>query len=356
VIKKKEYILFAASLAAIAAFAVFLSRSDTVARIFFFDTFQLTNNTFSTDKPSYTPGDTVTLRLKFELKSQKKAEIRYFAALERTLSLNFYFPLYGKASERTDDGIIETELRPREEGEIKSIKLDESKRTETLALTGSLSETKESFVFEFPGINRRFSVSRSAYAKHGTLRVSGYLMPVIPGIGDSLEDYIQAVPVQIDTVHPGQNEKMVRSCRDFVHDFYRWYVALAQKNSSEPAAVIAIRQKPSFFGEALKKALFEDHNAQKKADEIVGIDFDPFLNSQDPANRSDITNVVFKDGKCYAEIKSPGSRSYTYDVRPELKLANGNWRFTNFHYNTDVAELRDILSLLKILKDRRVGQ
>lgn len=347
--------MFAASLAAIAVFAVYVSRSDTFARIFFSDTFQLTENTFSADKTSYAPGDTVTLRLKFELKSTKEAEIRYYTALEHTLSLSFYFPLSGKASTRTDEGIIETELPTRDAGEIKSIKLNEGRRIETMALTGSLFETKDSFIFEFPDLNRRFSVSKAAYNKFGSLRVSGYLMPVIPGIGDSLEDYIQGVPLQIDTAPPGQKEKTVRSCRDFVQEFYGWYIPLAQKNSPEPTAILAIRQRPSSFGETLKKALNDDHNAQKKAGEIVGIDFDPFLASQDPALKYDIRKMVIQDGKCYAEIKSPDSKSYTYDVRPELKLINAQWRFTNFHYNTDILDRRDILSILKSLKDQRGG-
>jgi hypothetical protein len=55
------------------------------------------------------------------------------------------------------------------------------------------------------------------------------------------------------------------------------------KDGTDTAWNLAIKTKSSVFSPQLALALKEDSAAQAKAEgEIVGLDFDPFLNSQDP--------------------------------------------------------------------------
>src|SRR5215212_4808372 len=86
------------------------------------------------------------------------------------------------------------------------------------------------------------------------------------------------------------------SPRQFVQDFYSWYVPIAMKDHKVPAFVVAIKEKPSLFSPQLLKALQNDADAQAKASgEIVGIDWDPFLNTQDPSRQFEIVQIMHKE-------------------------------------------------------------
>lgn len=197
--KKKEYLLFVILLAVLVAFVFVISRNETARyithRLFSKkDSFQHTINTISLDKTSYAPEDEILLRLNFEVKSEKQTEVRYFETLKHTFTVSLLFRSASRASYK---GIAEAKLPKREPGSIGSVMLDGANRTAALLIKGTLSENKDSYVIEFPGLNSRFSVAKPTYAEYGQLWLSGYLMPVNPGIGDALEDYVQAVPLLI---------------------------------------------------------------------------------------------------------------------------------------------------------------
>jgi len=204
VFKKKDLLLFVASLCILAAFVFALSRNDTVRyithRLFSkMDTFSLTINTVSLDKTSYAPGDEIFLRLNFEAKSEDPVDLRYFENLENTFTVALYFR---PASYSSRTGISEAKLPKRESGRIESITLGGSKRAAEIIVKGKLSENKDSYIVDFPDLNCRFSVLKTAYAEYGQLWLGMYLMPVNPGIGDALEDYMEAVPLQIVSPKP----------------------------------------------------------------------------------------------------------------------------------------------------------
>lgn len=143
------------------------------------------------------------------------------------------------------------------------------------------------------------------------------------------------------------------SCREFTDAFLAWYVPLALRDSKEPASILAIRQRPSIFSDKIRESLAEDRKAQEQSkDGIVGIDFDPFLASQDPAEKYSTLKVTVDEGKCLADIKAADAVDRYWDVRTEAKRTGGAWRFTNFHYNTDVLP-NDLLSILRDLKRGR---
>src|SRR5580700_8796469 len=99
-----------------------------------------------------------------------------------------------------------------------------------------------------------------------------------------------------------------RSCKAFVQGFYDWYVpkAAAERapdDSAQNTWELALKQKRSAFTPELYRALKEDADAQDKVEEYsVGIDFDPFLYSQNPEEHFVIENVTVTGQKCRVEV------------------------------------------------------
>jgi hypothetical protein len=161
------------------------------------------------------------------------------------------------------------------------------------------------------------------------------------------------------TTHPDRRQ---RSCRTFVQEFYDWYVPKASadrppgdttKNSWE----VALKNRRSAFTPELYRALREDADAQDKVEEYsVGIDFDPFLYTQNPEDHYVIEHVTVSGQKCRVEVH--GVKSGTSNEVPtpvaELTLSNGQWRFANFRYGkNELSDDEDLLSTLKSLKRDR---
>ncbi len=145
---------------------------------------------------------------------------------------------------------------------------------------------------------------------------------------------------------------MAGSCRLFTQHFYDWYAPLTQKNLSRPAWNLALQRKANTFSPELFRALKQDSDAQARATEIVGLDYDPFLNSQDPADHYQARQVTWKDGRCSVELwrASPtdtAAKSGKPDVVAELDQQNQGWRFLNFYYPSEKTNLLKQLQQLK---------
>jgi hypothetical protein len=149
-----------------------------------------------------------------------------------------------------------------------------------------------------------------------------------------------------------------KSCRDFVQGFYDWYVPMALKHGRVRPADRALKYKGSAFSPELAQALREDSEAQAKVKgELVGLDFDPFLNSQDPSERYVVGNITPKHDRYWVEIYSltSGKKSAKPDVAPELMFKDGRWIFVNFHYGeSEHSEDENLVSTLKILRGWRI--
>jgi len=150
----------------------------------------------------------------------------------------------------------------------------------------------------------------------------------------------------------------VESCRKFVESFYAWYVPRVQKTPDLP--ILALKQKPEAFAPALRSALQADFEASAKVkDDIVGIDYDPFLGSQDLAERYDLRNVAIKNDSCFAEIwgkwpANPGDRQQPRpDAIAELKLDGETWQFVNFSYPYDDMDLMGNLAELRKEREKK---
>jgi hypothetical protein len=161
---------------------------------------------------------------------------------------------------------------------------------------------------------------------------------------------------------PQDSEK---SCLHFAQAFYDWYVAEVFKDfrTSDGKAPwhAALKYKGNPFSPELTRALVES-DAEAKTDGDPVLDFDPILNSQDPAERYLVRTVTRKNGHYWAEVYGVWSRPAPEDEkRPqaiaEMIFKDGRWQFVNFHYpngtNPDNESLLSILRYRKKTGDRR---
>jgi hypothetical protein len=135
----------------------------------------------------------------------------------------------------------------------------------------------------------------------------------------------------------------------FVQHFYDWYLPIALDQQKHSAYSLAITSKPTLFDATLLRALRDDAAAQTKAmGEIDGLDFDPFLNAQDPpahykavrATGSLVTVIGFDQQTTQPAV------ALLVEVR-----CNGNrCVLVNFHYPANGSTKQaDLLAILRIL-------
>lgn len=145
------------------------------------------------------------------------------------------------------------------------------------------------------------------------------------------------------------------SCRQFAQSFYDWYAPLTQPETKEPASDAVLRRKPDVLSQVLFKALKADSDAQAQAQEIVGIDFDPFVGGQDPAGHYEARRVQWNGNRCSVEVwrgsaTEAAEKTGKPDVIAELAQENGRCRFLNFRY-PDAGP--DLLTMLANLREER---
>ncbi len=146
-----------------------------------------------------------------------------------------------------------------------------------------------------------------------------------------------------------KNDPTVKSATVFTQTFYDWY------RLHDDRLETALAQRPELFGATLLTALRTDIEAQaKNPQEIVGIDWDPFTNSQDPcdpyqvasASRRGDTVLVAMRGMCTDAAPRPGP-----DVIARLQHRDSSWVFVDFTSPSDSLSLLGHLTLLQ--KDRK---
>jgi hypothetical protein len=142
------------------------------------------------------------------------------------------------------------------------------------------------------------------------------------------------------------------SVRKFVQEFYYWYGIVSHKNSKLPSDERAIKEKPKMFSSKLIASLKEDYEASSKhPEEIVGLDWDPFLCSQELDDRYEVGDIK-RQGQNYL-VKlygvSGGKRNPEPNVIAEVAKRGDHWIFVNFHSPHG----GDMLNDLKELKQSR---
>lgn len=144
----------------------------------------------------------------------------------------------------------------------------------------------------------------------------------------------------------------IKSLKNYVQEFYDWYVPKALETGSRPSWKLAVEKRSSTFEPHLVEAIQGDLEAQSKSHGVVvGLDFDPFLNSQDPSELY-MVGKVFKKGKSYW-IDVHEVHAGTIEKKPGIVVEaiqqNDHWVFVDFHYEGN----KSLLKLLKRLRDNR---
>lgn len=145
------------------------------------------------------------------------------------------------------------------------------------------------------------------------------------------------------------------SGKAFVQSFYKWYCSTTW---SGRAGEQVQKLKSNTLSAPLLRQLKEDSVAQDKAvGEIVGLDFDPFLATNDDPFKTYVIGNVTPHGKTFmAEVYGMNGKKRSNEpvVRPEIAFNNGRWQFVNFHYKPDkFPENENLVSILKTLKKSR---
>jgi hypothetical protein len=152
------------------------------------------------------------------------------------------------------------------------------------------------------------------------------------------------------------------SCKGFVQDFYDWYLKIYTADNKVPAAKIALEKQPGIFSPELFKGLENDFKAQSLAtDGISGIDFDPFLDSQDAPSSYKVIKTVVDSSGCVAEVsgvgpdwRHKGQTLYAPRIKVNLRYRGRKWIIVNFKYfNRENSSTDNLLGQLKWWADIR---
>ncbi len=136
------------------------------------------------------------------------------------------------------------------------------------------------------------------------------------------------------------------SVRQFVQVFYNWY-------SPDPNYFRVLAERPSVLSRPLLEALRADSAASARSPgEIVGLDWDPFVNSQDPCPHYEAGKVTEWRGTYRVELfgTCSGPSREKPDVIAELSRLGGGWRFVNIR---DARGEADLLGSLRTLARER---
>jgi hypothetical protein len=136
----------------------------------------------------------------------------------------------------------------------------------------------------------------------------------------------------------------------FVQSFYDWYVPIALRDSKRPAWYVVLTDRATVLDSELVRALKADSAVRANAAEgVVGLDFDPFLNTQDPDDRYVVGKVTRQGKRSLVEVYSvrSGKRSDKAVLIAELTSQRGSWVFVNFHYPNIRTDLLNVLEVGK---------
>src|SRR5579863_3041088 len=125
------------------------------------------------------------------------------------------------------------------------------------------------------------------------------------------------------------------SCRGFVQGFYDSYwnryagkLAGPKKdpNFHFPGIEEVLARNPPALSRQLIDLIRKDEKQSRESNEVGNLDFDPFLNSQDPEGIHRVSRVELRGDVCTATV----DRAHTV---AELKRNAPGWLFVNFHYS-----------------------
>jgi hypothetical protein len=128
----------------------------------------------------------------------------------------------------------------------------------------------------------------------------------------------------------------------FVQRFYDWYSPLARESSQGRAWNVVLNDSSALLSAELATALRTDSASQAATTgEIAGIDFDPFLNSQDPCEQYSAGLATRSGEDQLVEVYAVcgGAKGSIPDAIMELQRNDKSWVIRNVRYpniNTDL--------------------
>ncbi len=140
-------------------------------------------------------------------------------------------------------------------------------------------------------------------------------------------------------------DSAARSATQFAQAFYDWYRLRGDRYEA------AVRDSPAAFEPGLLAAMRADLAAQSRSpDEVVGLDWDPFLGTQDPCDPYRVQGTTRRGDTILVAVKSacidrePHAGS---DVIAEIGRRGGRWVFLDFRHAGDPGSLRQDLARLR---------
>jgi len=137
--------------------------------------------------------------------------------------------------------------------------------------------------------------------------------------------------------------------RSFVQRFFDWYVSWLNGDHPGPASARVVNDSTMLLTPGLVRALRADMEAKEQAKgEIAGLDFDPFVNSQDPCEHCQVGTVRQHGARYLVGVHGvcSGTRHTRPDVVVQLVRRGHTWAFENFHYPNLNTNLRSLLAKL----------
>lgn len=138
----------------------------------------------------------------------------------------------------------------------------------------------------------------------------------------------------------------------FVQGFYDWYTPIASKRHDSPAWWSVLDSATSLLDPELATAIRGDSAArQEMIDWREMLNFDPFLESQDPCPRYEVSEVR-RDGLRYQVVVRPvcpsGEGPRFVRSRPIVEVfpAAAGWRIANIWYVRPDSTKHDLRSML----------
>lgn len=125
-----------------------------------------------------------------------------------------------------------------------------------------------------------------------------------------------------------------KSPRQYVQGFYSWYARSLSRGRTNATWMEMLRRAHWDLSTELATLLRADATAQSHCNELIGIDFDPFLLTQDPARDYEV-GAIRKQGDRYRVSVyrvEGGHRNKSPDVIAEVaQRSDGRWYFVNFY-------------------------
>lgn len=170
-----------------------------------------------------------------------------------------------------------------------------------------------------------------------------------------ITDQQQANVAQAIPAYSQSKEEL--SCQAFVQEFYDWYISrdvqYEKSRKVRTTSDYVLQFRPDVLSPELRRLLKDDSEAQSKANEIVGLDFDPFFNSQDPSPKFEVESVSVMNDRCDAVVNGIREGEKQERIMPELVATGHTWVFLNFHYESKSPQDENLVSLLKMLRVER---